>query len=135
MNKRQPIPEARRMAGKVFFGVCLAAAGLLLLLNNIGQLPVNLDWRLWPLFLAALAGARMVERGLLRTGPHVLVMVSLFLLAATYEREDLIERWWPIAVVWIGALIALRAVAGRIQPAEPPCPPPQPYDAQDERPS
>lgn len=134
MSRHEPIPEARRMAGKVFFGLCLAAAGLVLLLNNLGSLPLNMDWRLWPLFLAAIAGARMVERGFLRTGPHILVLVALFLLAVSFERDDLIERWWPIAVVWIGTLITLRALFARPKPPQPAAEP-IPYDPQEERPS
>ena len=88
----RPIPPGRRMAGRVFLGLCLAAGGAVLLLNNLGRLPVELDWRLWPLFLVALAGARMIERGALRGGPHALILVALFLLAAGYERDDLIHR-------------------------------------------
>jgi hypothetical protein len=118
---KEPIPEGRRIAGRVFLGLCLAVAGVLLLLNNLGSLPYNFDWRFWPLFLAALAGARMVERGVLRTGPHVLVLVALFLLAVSFERDDLLERWWPLSVVWFGVLMTLRAVLSKPKQASPPC--------------
>ena len=120
MKSAHPIPESRRMAGRIFLGLCLAAAGATLLLNNLGRLPEGYDWRLWPLFLSFLAGARMVERGALRTGPHFLMMVSLVLLAASFEREDLVERWWPLAIVWAGLLITARAALRKPQPAPPP---------------
>ncbi len=122
MSKANPIPEGRRMAGRVFLGLCLAVAGGLLLLNNLGSLPIGVDWRFWPVFLLALAGARMVERGVLRTGPHVLMLVGLFLLAASFDRDDLVERWWPLAIVWGGVLLTLKAVFTRRKPAECPSP-------------
>lgn len=115
MSRKDPIPEGRRMAGRIFLGLCLAAAGGLLLLNNLGALPVHVDWRFWPVFLLALAGARMVERGVLRSGPHVLAMVGLFLLAVSFERDDLIERWWPVAIVWGGILLTLKAVFPKLK--------------------
>jgi hypothetical protein len=118
---REPIPEGRRIAGRVFLGLCLAVAGTLLLLNNLGSLPYNVDWRFWPLFLAALAGARMVERGVLRTGPHVLVLIALFLLADSFDRRYLLERWWPLSVVWFGVLMTLRAFFSRPKTAPPAC--------------
>lgn len=117
----ESIPPGRRMAGRVFLGLCLAAGGLLLLLNNLGSLPLQLDWRLWPLFLVALAGARMVERGVLRGGPHALILVALFLLAVGYERDDLIDRWWPLAIVWWGLLMTLKAVFLKPKQAPPIC--------------
>ncbi len=117
----RPIPPGRRMAGRVFLGLCLAAGGAVLLLNNLGRLPVELDWRLWPLFLVALAGARMIERGALRGGPHALILVALFLLAAGYERDDLIHRWWPIAVVWWGLLMTLKALLPAPRPSPETC--------------
>lgn len=122
MSRRSdPIPPGRRMAGRVFLGLCLAAGGALMLLNNLGSLPIHLDWRLWPLFLIALAGARMVERGVLRGGPHALVLVALFLLAVGYERDDLIDRWWPLAIVWWGLLMTLKAVFLKPSQAPPTC--------------
>lgn len=116
-----PISPGRRMAGRVFLGLCLAAGGALLLLDNLGSLPVHLDWRMWPLFLIALAGARMVERGVLRGGPHAMILVALFLLAVGYERDDLIDRWWPLAIVWWGLLMTLKAVFLKPRPAPPTC--------------
>lgn len=121
MNKLHPIPEGRRLAGRVFLGLCLAVAGALLLMNNLGTLPFSVDWRFWPFFLMALAGARIVERGILRTGPHVLIMVALFLLAVSFERDDLLERWWPVTIVWGGILLTLRAVFQKQKQAAGPC--------------
>lgn len=121
MSRMEPIPEGRRMAGRIFLGLCLAAAGALLLVDNLGHLPFNLDWRLWPLFLVALGGARMVERGVLRSGPHILVMVALFLLAVFFERDDLLERWWPVSIVWLGILMTLKAVLQKPKQDPRPC--------------
>ncbi len=120
MKPRQPVPEGRRMAGRVFFGLCLAATGALILLNNLGRLPAGLDWRLWPLLLSFLAVARMVERGFLRMGPHLVLMLSLVLLAGSFEREELVEQWWPLAVVWGGVLVTLRALFFRRAPVPAP---------------
>jgi hypothetical protein len=117
----EPIPEGRRTAGRLFLGLCLAGAGALLLLNNLGSLPVQVDWRFWPMLLIALAGARMVERGALRNGPHVLIMVALFLLAFNFERDDLVERWWPVSIVWGGILMTLKAALRKPKPDPGPC--------------
>jgi hypothetical protein len=121
MSKLHPIPENRRLAGRVFLGLCLAVAGALLLMNNLGTLPFNVDWRFWPVFLMALAGARMVECGILRGGPHVLLMVALFLLAVSFERDDLLERWWPVTIVWGGILLTLKAAFQKPKLAPGPC--------------
>jgi hypothetical protein len=120
MSRNRNIPPGRRAAGRVMLGLCLLAAGILLLLANLGHLPFTVSYRLWPLILVALGLAKLVEKGLLSFGGHWLIALGLFLLAGFLEREDLIERWWPLAVVWVGGLVSARALAASRRTA-PPC--------------
>ena len=110
MTRVYDIPPARRAAGRVLLGLLVIAAGAALLLSNLGLLHFEVTYRLWPLILVALGLAKLVEKGFLRVGGHWLILLGLFLLAGFMEREDLIERWWPLAIVWIGLLISARAV-------------------------
>jgi Domain of unknown function (DUF5668) len=110
MRRFHDIPPGRRAAGRVLIGLCVIAAGAALLMSNLGLLHLEVSYRLWPLILVALGLAKLVEQGALRGGGHWLILLGLFLLAGFLEREDLIERWWPLAVVWIGLLISARAL-------------------------
>jgi hypothetical protein len=117
MSRLNTIPPGRRAAGRVLLGLCVIAAGGALLLSNLGLLPFEVSYRLWPLILVALGLAKLVEKGALAGGGHWLILLGLFLLAGFLEREDLIERWWPLVVIWIGLLISARAlVASRPKP-------------------
>jgi hypothetical protein len=117
MNRIKEIPPGRRAAGRVLLGLCVIAAGGAMLLGNLGLLQLDFSYRLWPLILVALGLAKLVEKGALSGGGHWLILLGLFLLAGFLEREDLIERWWPLAVIWIGLLVSARAlVASRPKP-------------------
>ncbi len=120
MSRAQGVSPGRRAAGRVMLGLCVIAAGAALLLNNLGVLHVEIGYRLWPLILVALGLAKLVEKGVLSGGGHWLILVGLFLLAGFLEREDLIERWWPLAIVWMGGLISARALL-TARPQAPPC--------------
>ena len=120
MSRFHDIPPGRRAAGRVLLGLCVIAAGAALLLGNMGLLHFEVSYRLWPLILVALGLAKLVERGALSGGGHWLILLGLFLLAGFLEREDLIEHWWPLAVIWIGLLISARALLAPRRSA-PPC--------------
>ena len=120
MSRVKDIPPGRRAAGRVMLGLCVIAAGAALLLSNLGLLHFDVSYRLWPLILVALGLAKLVEKGALCGGGHWLILLGLFLLAGFAEREDLIERWWPMAVIWIGLLISARALASS-RPKPPVC--------------
>jgi hypothetical protein len=120
MNRYRDIPPGRRAAGRVLLGLLVIAAGAALLMSNLGLLHIEAGYRLWPLILVALGLAKLVERGVLSGGGHWLIFLGLFLLAGFMEREDLIERWWPLAVVWIGLLISAKALLPR-RPRSPAC--------------
>lgn len=120
MSRTKELGPGRRAAGRVLLGLCVIAAGAALLLNNLGLLQVEIGYRLWPLILVALGLAKLVEKGALSGGGHWLILLGLFLLAGFLEREDLIERWWPLAIVWMGGLISARALLAA-RPKAPPC--------------
>lgn len=109
MNRKPDIPPGRRAAGRVLLGLCVIAAGAALLASNLGLMPFEISYRLWPLILVALGLAKLVEKGALSGGGHWLILLGLFLLAGFLEREDLVERWWPLAIIWAGLLISARA--------------------------
>jgi hypothetical protein len=53
---------------------------------------------------------RFVNRGILAMEGHVLALVATGLQLMFLERYSLIERWWPLAVVWLGIIIVLRSL-------------------------
>ncbi|MCE1230191.1 MAG: DUF5668 domain-containing protein [Firmicutes bacterium] len=96
---------------KIVFGVLLVIFGGLLLLHNLRVVEVNQALRYWPLALVALGVARLISRGfLLGKGGHVLILLGVFFQLLILGREDIIDRWWPMAVVWMGLVITLRAL-------------------------
>jgi hypothetical protein len=101
-------PKPFRVA-PVAFGLALILAGLLLLADRLAP---DLAMRLgpwWPMLLVVLAVGRLIDRGPFHVGSHVLIGVSLVLLAASHQRMELVEQYWPLGLVWIGLAITGRA--------------------------
>ena len=117
MSRMQDIAPGRRAVGRILLGCLAIVAGLLLLGHNLGYFTIQVSYRLWPLILVALGLVKLVEKGPLSGGGHWLVFLGLFLLAGFLEREDLIERWWPLAVIWFGLLVSARALIPGRRPA------------------
>jgi hypothetical protein len=95
---------------KLMMGLILMTLGVVFYLHNIQVLDLERLWRFWPLLLGALALERFINRGPLAMEGHVLVLVGLGLQLMFLERYSLIERWWPLAVVWVGIIIVLRSL-------------------------
>ena len=98
---------------KLVLGLALIALGLILTLDQMGWWGAWSFLRFWPLIPAAFGLARLRQRGWLHLGGHVWLAFALVGLAAQWGREDLIERWWPVLVIWGGAVITLRALLPR----------------------
>ncbi len=101
-------PKPFRMA-PVAFGVALILAGLLLLADRVApDLALRIGpW--WPLLLVVLAVGRLIDRGIFHVGSHILIGLSLVLLAASHQRMELVEQYWPLGLVWLGLVITGRA--------------------------
>ncbi len=100
-----------RFTAKLVMGLLFMAFGAAFLLHNLGILDADQTLRFWPLALVALGLERIFSRGFLRaTGGHVLILVGAALQLGFLEREYLLEKWWPLAIVWIGLIFTLRAL-------------------------
>lgn len=95
---------------RIVIGLLLIALGVIFYLNNIDYLSMERLWRFWPLILGVLALERFINRGPLALDGHVLALLATGLQLLCLERYTLIERWWPLAVVWLGIIIVLRAL-------------------------
>lgn len=130
------IPErSTRFTTKLVIGILFMAFGAAFLLHNLGILDADRTLRFWPIALMVLGLERLFSRGFLRaTGGHILILVGIGLQLGFLEKEYLLEKWWPLGVVWMGLILTLRALWPRPKPE--PIQPPEPF-CQDsiERPS
>ena len=103
----------------IFGPLLLIAAGIILFLNNLGQLP-GTTWdvvvRLWPLLLIV-AGLDGFWRGDGYAGATVLTGLGVIFLLGnlgymTFTASDLILRLWPVLLVAVG----LDILVGRNRP-------------------
>ena len=109
---------------KLVIGVLFMAFGVAFLLHNLNLVDVDQSLRFWPLALVILGIERLFSRGFLRaTGGHILILVGAGLQLASLEMDYLIEKWWPLGIVWLGLILTLRAIW--------PKPKPEPIQVQD----
>ncbi len=112
-----------RFTAKLVLGILCMVFGAAFLLHNLGILDASHSLRFWPLALVVLGLERIFSRGFLRaTGGHVLVLVGLMLQLGCLEKEYLLEKWWPLGVVWMGLVLTLRALwpAPKTEPIQAP---------------
>lgn len=105
-------PKPFRLA-PVAFGVALVLLGLLLLAERTAPEMAHRVAHWWPLLLSLVALGRLADRGPFHLGGHVLMGLSLILLAASFQRMDLVDRYWPLGVIWLGLVVTGRAFAPR----------------------
>jgi hypothetical protein len=100
-----------RFTKKLVIGLLFMAFGAAFLLHNMGILESDQILCYAPLALVALGLERILSRGFLRaTGGHILVILGVVLTLGFLEKEYLIEKWWPLAIVWVGLILTLRAL-------------------------
>lgn len=101
---------------RLVFGLFLILVGALALAGKLDLLDSRLVWRLWPLLLLGLGAVKLLfprERGE-RWGGAWLLVVGTWALCSTFDWLGL--SWhnsWPILLIGVGGLMALRAVFDR----------------------
>lgn len=116
MNAAMDRPPANH--GQIMWGILIAAAGVLMLVDRLDLAHVRLSSRLWPLFPLALGLLRFIDPPLSRAGGTRsrrsgawLLFVGgwglaneLGLYGLTYESS------WPLIIMFAGVTIVWRAV-------------------------
>jgi len=126
----RPVRDSR-FTTKLVVGILFMAFGAAFLLHNLNIVDADRTLRFWPLALVALGLERIFSRGFLRaTGGHILVLVGLGLQLGFLEKEYLLEKWWPLGIVWLGLILTLRALWPKPKP-EPEAPQAQETFCQD----
>jgi hypothetical protein len=99
-----------RFTPKLVFGLTVIAVGLILALDN---LHIYDAWNLlswWPLVLAAFGLARLIQDGPLSLGGHIWLAFSVAGFIQQFGPWGLLDRWWPLFLVWAGLVVVLRAI-------------------------
>lgn len=124
MSILDPHPHTR-FSPKLAFGLVLMAIGGILLLERLDLLQWrHLAW--WPSIFFLLGAAMLWRHGFVRTfWGHAFLAFGTVGLAGEFGREDLVEKFWPLAVVWIGFILVLRALLPKPRPC---CPGPAGLD-------
>jgi hypothetical protein len=106
MTKHAHHPTAARLV----LGLGLMALGAAFLLRNLlGAQPVP-AFQFWPLCLLLLALGSFVRRGGRHLAGHVLLLAALALQLKGMGHQDLLSRWWPVALVWLGLVKVLHSL-------------------------
>lgn len=105
----------RRFMTRLVVGLLLILAGLALLLENSGLLPISV-WQLFlPTALILFGLSSLWAKGPLHVGGHILLFFGTAFLLGALGYGDIPDRWWPLGLVWCGVVIVLRA----LKPAPP----------------
>lgn len=125
-----PNRPPRVFSPKLVIGLVVMATGFILLGENLRLYDAwhLLNW--WPLALAALGLAKLIQDGLLSLRAHVWLALAVAGFLHQFGPWGLLERWWPGFLVWGGIIVTLRALfpAPKVLPM-PPCAPPTPTAA------
>lgn len=108
-NKRRP------NVGGIIAGAAVALLGALFLLNALSIAPIpNLNiGTLWPLILIVIGGWRlMASRGRRLTFPIALIAIGALFLLIGFIDFSVIWAFWPLILIAVGILIAVRAIRG-----------------------
>jgi len=108
MNKQNRPP--RLFSPKLVIGLVVIAIGFILLGENLRLYDAwhLLSW--WPLALAALGLAKLIQDGPLSLRAHVWLALSVAGFLHQFGPWGLLERWWPGFLVWAGIIVTLRAL-------------------------
>ena len=113
MNTTQSSPL--RVTPQIILGLLIVAFGIILTLDNLDYLEAGKILRYWPLLLVAFGLARLLGTNCTsgRLSGIVMVVIGLWLTADQILVLTLdFDRWWPMILVGVGALIVYRAMRG-----------------------
>jgi predicted membrane protein len=100
-------------SGSLIWGGILLLLGLAFLLDNLGILPVDRIFRLWPLILIGV-GATHIARGENRVWGVLLTLVgALFLLDNLGFAHFRWGQLWPLALIVAGVLVMWNSIEAR----------------------
>jgi len=97
-------------SAKLVFGLTVIALGLILMADSLHLYDAwhLLTW--WPLALAAFGLARLAQDGILSLRGHVWLGFAAAGFISQFGPWGLLERWWPVFLVWGGVIVTLRAI-------------------------
>jgi predicted membrane protein len=107
--------SSRRVTPQIFLGLLIVAFGITLTLDNLDYVEAGHIFRYWPLLLVAFGFARISGSDCTsgRVSGGIMVIIGLWLTADNVFGMPIdLERWWPMFLVAIGALILFRALKG-----------------------
>ncbi|MGC4057749.1 MAG: DUF5668 domain-containing protein [Chitinophagaceae bacterium] len=101
--------SSRRTSSSVFFGIFIAAIGILIFLDQVNVIEFQI--RFWPLFLIGAGVFSGIKNGFDRLYPFVLIMLGILFLIPKFmvfgvSSEKLV---WPSLLIFIGSFIALKS--------------------------
>jgi hypothetical protein len=99
-----------RFLVKLVIGLGLIALGTIFSLQNLGLFPWGGTIHFWPLTLLFLALFNFAKRGLLSFGAHLFLLGGAALQLQSLGHGAFLDHWWPVSLIWLGALIALRSL-------------------------
>lgn len=111
-------PAHSGVAG-IIIGALIVAAGLAILLDNLGIVRVHDIWRFWPLIMVALGISKALESrspagqvwgGLIALIGVAFLLDSLHIQILNFDVTDVV---WPIAIIGFGVYLLLRAMDRR----------------------
>jgi len=117
MNTQERTPV---FSTKLVFGLTVIALGLILMAYRLRWYDGYhlLIW--WPVPLAAFGLARLFQDGPLSFRGHVWLGFAVAGFISQFGPWGLLERWWPIFLVWGGVIVSLRAIFPQAKPARTP---------------
>jgi predicted membrane protein len=107
--------SAFRLTPQIVLGLLIVAFGVILTLDNLDYLEAGEILRYWPLLLVAFGVARLIGTDCTssRVSGGLMIIIGLWLTADELLAMPIdFERWWPMILVGIGALIVFRALRG-----------------------
>jgi len=110
MSRTPSDPSTARLIRRVIFGMAVIGVGVVLLLNNLGILDFELTLRFWPCILVLMGVTNLATRSPLNTGGHVLILIGIGLQMAFLDHGWMLDRWWPLGLVWVGLVITARTI-------------------------
>lgn len=102
----RPVASASLVAG-----IVIVLLGSLLFLANLGWISGHIVWRLWPIILIALGGAKLYQRrGQAGVGSILLVGLGVILLLHNFNVGRLDDMLGPLIMIGIGIFVITHAL-------------------------